>query len=300
MQVVGYAEAGATTTAQLAASRGALTTVGVDGINLTSNGAGLTAVSTESLTLLRAAHAQQKKAELLIGNFDDAIGDFSPAIGHRLLESSAHIASVVNDLAADVKAQGWDGVTVDLESLTGKDTPGLTSFVSRLNSSLGTGKSVSICLMATPDGYAAEGYDLTGLGAAADHIVLMAYDQHGPTWSNAGPVGGQPWVIASLKPVLTSIPAAKVQLGIAGYGYTWPKSGAGSQLSDAGARAIVKQDGATPYWDATQLEWHATLSSGTVIWWSDARTYAARVTYARSVHLGGVAVWSLGLSDALR
>jgi len=89
-QAVGYADAGSTTTTQVAASRGVLTTVTVDGVNLTSNGGGLTAVSAESLALLKAAHAQKKKAELLVGNFDGSIGDFSPAIGDRLLGSAAH------------------------------------------------------------------------------------------------------------------------------------------------------------------------------------------------------------------
>lgn len=299
-QVVGYAEAGSTTAKQVAASRGVLTTVGVDGVNLTSNGAGLTAVSTDALALLQTAHTQKKKAELLVGNFDSSIGDFSPAIGDRLLGSPAHITGVVDKLAAEVKTHGWDGITVDLESLTDKHPAGLTALVSTLNTRLGAGKSVSICLMATLDDYAAEGYNLKGLGEAADHVVLMAYDQHGPTWSKAGPVGGQPWVAASLKPVLQAVPPAKVQLGVAGYGYTWPKTGDGTQLSDAEARALVKKAGAHAAWDATQLEWRATLSNGTTIWWSDAKTYAARTAYAARLHLGGIAVWSLGLSDSLR
>lgn len=299
-QVVGYAEAGSTTTAQLAASRGVLTTVGVDGVNVTSDGAGLTPVSRESLALLRAAHAQKKKAELLVGNFDGTLGDFSPTIGDRLLGSPTHITTVVNTLASEVKAHGWDGVTVDLESLSARNPGGLTDFVAKLAGRLGADKSISICLMATTDGYGAEGYDLKGLGKAADHVVLMGYDQHGPTWTGAGPVGGQPWVAQTLAPLLNAIPAAKVQLGVAGYGYTWPKHGDGTQLSDADARAVVKKNGAEAVWDATQLEWHATLPNGTVIWWSDAKTLALREAFAAKNHLGGVAVWSLGLSDPLR
>ena len=140
-QAVGYAEAGSTTTTQVAASRGVLTTVTVDGVNLTSNGGGLTAVSAESLALLKAAHAQKKKAELLVGNFDGSIGDFSPAIGDRLLGSAAHITGVVDKLTAEVTTHRWDGITVDLENLTDKHPAALTSLVSMLNAKLGLGKS---------------------------------------------------------------------------------------------------------------------------------------------------------------
>jgi spore germination protein YaaH len=42
---------------------------------------------------------------------------------------------------------------------------------------------------------------------------------------------------------------------------------------------------------------HATLHDGTVVWWSDARTFALRRAYAAKLHLGGLALWSLGLSD---
>lgn len=298
--VVGYAEAGSTTTAQIAASRGVLATVGVDGVNVTSSGAGVTPVSTDARRLLTTAHAQRKKAELLVGNFDGDLGDFSSAVADRLLGSPAHIATVVDRVASEVEARGWDGVTVDLESLTDRHPAGLTDLVTHLKKRLGPSKSVSVCLMATTGDYASEGYDLTGLATAADHVVLMAYDQHGPTWTKAGPVGGQPWVEATLSQLLKRVPASKVQLGVAGYGYTWPKRGHGDQLSDAGARALVRKDGASAIWSPTQLEWHATLSNGTVVWWSDDKTFAERKAYAEELHLGGLAVWSLGLTDPLK
>lgn len=299
VQVVGYAESGATTTAQLDASKGALTTVGVDGINVTADGTSVTDVSDEALALLKDAHKRSTKAELLVGNFDSDLGDFSPAIGDVLLGSSANIDAVTDALAADVKQQGWDGITVDLESLTDKHASGLTRFVSELNTKLGQGKSVSVCLMATTDGYAELGYDLAPLGRAADHVVLMAYDQHGPGWSGPGAIGGLPWVKESLAPLRKAIPSSKLQLGIAGYGYTWPKKGDGEQLSVAAARAAVKRDGAAAVWSGPQAEWHATLSDGTVIWWSDGKSYRMRLAYAKHLHLAGVAVWSLGLADPL-
>ncbi|MDQ0744726.1 spore germination protein YaaH [Clavibacter sp. B3I6] len=188
---------------------------------------------------------------------------------------------------------------MDLESLTGAHPTGLTRLVSGLKAALGPARSVSVCLMATTGDYRPLGYDLAALGRAADHVVLMAYDQHGPTWSGAGAVGGMPWVKAALEPVRKAVPAARIQLGIAGYGYTWPRTGEGRQLSDQGARDLVASQRAKAVWSVPQQEWHATLRDGTTVWWSDARSYDARVALAKQRGLGGVAVWSLGLSDPL-
>ncbi|WP_317232915.1 glycosyl hydrolase family 18 protein [Clavibacter capsici] len=297
--VVGYAEGGSTPVSRLDASAAALTSVVVDGVNVTTDGRAVSAPSPEAIRLLGQAHARGERVELLVGNYDEALGDFSTGISDALLGSTANVDRVVRQLAAEVSTRGWDGITVDLESLSGAHPAGLTRLVSGLEAALGSDRSVSVCLMATTGDYRPLGYDLPALGRAADHVVLMAYDQHGPTWSGAGPVGGMPWVKAVLAPVRKAVPAARIQLGIAGYGYTWPRTGEGRQLSDQGARDLVAAQRAKPVWSVPQQEWRATLRDGTVVWWSDARSYDARVALARQLGLGGVAVWSLGLSDPL-
>jgi spore germination protein len=303
--VTAYAEAGGTSAKQVAAS--AFTTLGVDGVNLTADGTGITDVDPTALALLARAHDRGTRAELLVGNFNADLGDFDDATAETMFDSTANTASVVAALKAEVDTHGWDGITVDLEGLnswgadghTRDDNAGLARFVHELKTALGQ-KQVSICLTATPNhDYANYGYDLASIAGDADHIVLMAYDQHGPTWSRPGPIGGLPWVKQSLAGLLSGVPAAQVQLGIAGYGYSWPHGRTGRQSSDAAARALVKKHHATAHWDATQKEWHATFRDSSRIWWSDARSYVARVTLAKSLGLGGVAVWSLTLSDPL-
>ena len=98
--------------------------------------------------------------------------------------------------------------------------------------------------------------------------------------------------------VLRAVPRAKVTLGVAGYGYAW-RPHSNYQLSDARARALVTADRATSRFDAAVGEWTATLSDGSTLWWSDARSYQLRATLARELRLRGLAVWSLGLSDPI-
>jgi len=303
--ITGYADTSGTTNKQLVASAGAMTEVGIDGVSLTADGAGISAPDASARRLLVKTHALHLKASLLFSNWSNSIGDFSDALAEKMFDSPSHIKSVVAALSREVTKDGWDGVTIDLESLnqwgaaghTRDDNAGLASFVTALRAALGS-HSLSICLTATTGSYEDLGYNIPTLAKNVDHLALMAYDQHGPTWSKAGPIGGYPWVKASVASLRKSAPASLIQLGIGQYGYTWPTHGTGTTYSDAAARALVKRKDGHAVWSSTQQEWHATLS-GETIWWSDFRSYRSRLALAQSLHLGGVAVWSLGEGDPL-
>ena len=302
LAVTGYIEQGSAAAA-IDRRAAALSTVGVDGVNLANTGGTVTVVEGSARSLLQHAHADGLRGELLFGNYDNAIGDFSPRTAANLLHSARNIRIVAAQLTTFVTAQGWDGITVDLESLDGTDRAGLVNFVTTLRADLPAGRSLSIDVGAATSlsDYAANGYDLTRLGHVVNRVVLMAYDQHGP-WSQPGPIGALDWQRQSLAVLLTRVNAATVDLGIAGYGYTWPTGSAlhrGTSLSDAQARRLTRRRGARVRWVGASGEWTATLTNGTVLWWSDARSYRLRLALARRFRLHGVAVWQLASSDPL-
>ena len=94
----------------------------------------------------------------------------------------------------------------------------------------------------------------------------MTYDLHGPTWSGPGAIGDLRWQRRSLDAALERVPAGKLDLGVAGYGYTWPEVGTGTSLTVRQARRMVEDDGVTPQWREDEGEWTATLGNGTVLW----------------------------------
>ena len=308
LAVTGYVEAQSTTATTLKKRSAKLTSVGIDGVNFTSDGSGITEVTPEAYALLKQAHRQKDTAELLVGNYDDSFGDFSPQVAAALLSSPTNMESTANALVAEVAEHGWDGIQVDLESLESiveadpSYTDAVTTYLAILRAKLdgvSTRKTLSTAIMATTGDYRDLGYDPAGIAKSTTSIVLMAYDQHGPWDPTVGPVGGMPWVKATLATLLRSVPASEVQLGIAGYGYSWPKKGTGRHYSPHAARALAKKDKAVVHWSGTQLERYATLKNGTRIWWSDARAVDERVTLAKKLGLRGVAVWSIGLADTL-
>ena len=288
-------------TALVDQNAGGLTTLSVAGVTLAQDGDGVSTPNAGARRLLTAAHDRDLTAELLMSNYSNAKGDFDPQRNHRLLSDPDKIDRVAGRLAGVVEDQGWDGVNVDLELVRAGDGPGLVDLVQALQDAMPAEKTVSIDISAatTADRYEQRGYRLADLAGTVDVIDLMTYDQHGPGWSGPGPIGGLPWQRASVEALLSVVPADQVQLGVAGYGYSWPRHGTGRSLGVRQARGIVHRDGATPHWRAGQGEWTARLSNGTVLWWSDRRSYAARVDLAREEGVLGLAVWRIGSADTL-
>ncbi|WP_159440879.1 glycosyl hydrolase family 18 protein [Jatrophihabitans endophyticus] len=279
-------------------SRAAITTVGVDGVVLRASGASVTAPDRGAERQRRRAHHDQLRAELLVSNYSDAVGDFAEPVAHRLLASAAHRRAVVRALVRDVTRRGWDGISVDLEALAPRDTTGLTAFVRALQRALPRRAtlSISISTAASRAGYRRMGYDLRALGRAVDRVMLMAYDQHGPWEDTPGPIGALGWQRKGIAAARHTVPRAKLDLGVAGYGYAW-RPHSNDQLSVAQARTRA---GSRARFDEASGEWTARLADGSTLWWSDRRSWQLRVKLARTLGLHGLALWVLGRADPLR
>lgn len=277
----------------------ALSTVSVAGVRLTGPGT-VSAVDPAALDQLVAAHRDRLRAELLVSNWSSRINNFSERLAFRSLRRPKAIARVAAALAGEVRAGGWDGVTVDIESLVPRDRAGLVSLMSALRATLPRRATLSVTVSnhTAAAGFDANGYDLAGLGASSNRVILMAYDEHGPWEHTPGPIGALWWQRAGLSVLLQSVPARKVDLGVAAYGYGWRRHKTFA-LSDAQARALVARSDATARYIAPIGEWTARLRNGSTIWWSDARSLAVRARLARGLHLHGLAIWSLGQSDPI-
>lgn len=296
--VEGYGVASAATLTALQRDRSAIDLVGISGVSLTPEGEGVAASSNEALAIAARAKKDGKKSELLVNNIDPDKGDFSGAIATKMLSSAENRSFVISGLASEVEHGGYDGIGLDLEYLSAQNADDLVSFVTELRAALPERATISIAVMAetSPAAYESAGYDLKSLEPLVDRFVVMAYDEHGSGFSSAGPVGGLPWAKQVVAALTSVVSAKKVDLGVAGYGYSWTTSGGGGVLSPAAAR---KKAGSRASWVAAQGEWTAKLQNGTVLWWSDGRSLTVRSNYAKSIGLHGVALWQLTTGDPI-
>ncbi|WP_168929565.1 glycosyl hydrolase family 18 protein [Nocardioides sp. GY 10127] len=285
----------------------ALSTVTVASIGLTASGDGLATPSKSVRAglrrLRRTAHAEGLSAQLILSNYREPVG-FDARAQHRLLHHPAHRAAVASSAARTVRRAGWDGLNVDLERVRAADAAGLVSLLRELRGALPSTAALTVDVSARTSlrSYRAAGYRLRRIAGIVDVVQLMAYDQHGPTWTGPGPVGSLVWQRAALRAARRAVPARRLDLGVAGYGYTWPPESSGrtgTSISPASARRRVERAGVTPRWHRRDGEWSATLPGGTVLWWSDARSVDARLALAARRGLHGVALWRLGTADPL-
>ena len=278
-----------------------LATLSVAGVTLTANGRSVSSPDAGTTRLAATAHDHGLRAELLVSNFSNKLGAFDSRAAARLLRHPDRVQAVASMMAGFVADQGWDGVQVDLEALSKPDGDGLLMLVQELQARMPPEKTVSIAVSASTEAreYVRRGYQLPALGSAVDTLALMTYDQHGPSWSGPGPIGARSWQKQALATVLEQVPVEKVDLGVAGYGYTWPRDGTGHTVTVKQARRLVSSDGARATWRPGPAEWTARLSNGTVLWWSDGRSYEKRIEMAEKAGVHGLALWRLGSADPL-
>ncbi|MGE5612654.1 MAG: glycosyltransferase [Bacillota bacterium] len=247
------------------------------------------------------AHINGAHAELIVSNFDG--NDFNPKLAMQVLANPTVRQTLVTNLVSQVQATSpdWDGIVLDLENLPASAAPYYPMLVSELRSSLDQipGKVhrpriyVAIPAVDQPNASDIVGYAPRRMGQLADRVIWMAMDQHS-VGSSAGPVGGLPWVTSSLDYLLTQVPAKKVLLSIAGYGYKWPPHGDATSVRAADLGRFLHRSGAVGGWDATQAEDHYRLVDGSQIWFSNASSFQIRAKLAVDRGLAGVAIWRLG------
>ena len=136
------------------------------------------------------------------------------------------------------------------------------------------------------------------IGDCLPSPTLRDLQRSQPSWSKPGPVGGLPWATITLDSRLaTGVPVAQIDLGVAGYGYSWPGNGSDDrQLSDNSPGTPAND---LARWNPTETEWTPAFPDDTVVWWSDSRSLSERRALVLSGTVYGLAVWELSLTDPL-
>jgi spore germination protein len=216
-----------------------------------------------------------------------------------ILRGAALRAQSVAELRALAIADGYAGFNIDFENLNNVDEAGLDSFITELAAALHPlGKKVIVDVgprTSNANGYHVYNYQV--LGQVADEVVLMAYDDH-DIGSAPGPVAPLGWVQSIVNYARQEMPAQKILLGLAVYGYNWSSNGTTVELHDNQVAPLANAEGVPITWSSTDAEstFSYTASNGTVhqVWFEGSQSDAVRIALATQDHLGGVAIWRLG------
>lgn len=211
----------------------------------------------------------------------------------------------VEALVEAANQPGVGGIDLDYESLPAETRSAFSGFLRELAAALGAeGRSLTVTVHAKTEEPGAspgsQAQDWRAIAAAADEVRVMAYD-HSWSESEPGPVAPLPWVEEVLRFATQQMPAEKVFLGLATYGYDWPEGRPADDVAWADVREILAANDVDEAWDEeAAAPWFSYAdASGTqhTVWYENARSLQAKIDLARQYEVGGVFIWKAGGED---
>lgn len=226
-----------------------------------------------------------------------------PALAASVLGDPERRARHVAAIHDTVRARGYDGIDINYENMAADLRGAFTVFIRDLADLLhAEGRLLAVTLQPKTGepggGNGSAALDYAAIGAVADLVRVMAYDYSWET-SGPGPVAPLPWVEQVVRYAAAQIPPARLQLGVALYGYEWAAGAGTSRMWDE-LDAIAREHGAEIRWDPqARSPWFEYDADGrrVVVWFEDADSLAYKLDLVRRFGLAGLAAWRLGGED---
>jgi cellulose synthase/poly-beta-1,6-N-acetylglucosamine synthase-like glycosyltransferase/peptidoglycan/xylan/chitin deacetylase (PgdA/CDA1 family)/spore germination protein YaaH len=202
-------------------------------------------------------------------------------------------------------SDSYRGLMVDFEAFPKKGQPGFIALLQELSDDLHA-KGMKLYVAAPSHN---DEWDYAAVGAAADGVILMNYDEHYPG-GPSGPVASQDWFLANLQSARKAIPQEKLICAIANFGYDWVQKPAKGKLPpgekdqnqtvqqawlaarDSDEDVDFDDDSLNPH--ISYLDEHNLQHD---IWFLDGVTALNQMRAAQSVGIKTFALWRLGAED---
>lgn len=216
---------------------------------------------------------------------------------HELLFSEKNRSRLLGNIMERVENDGYDGVNIDFELMAASDGYLLTTFLRELKAAMGE-HTLSVAVYARTSGdYLPTPYEYAKIGQIVDQVVVMAYDYHNNT-SAPGPVAPLWWDEQVVDYMCSQIPAEKILLGIATYGYDWPAGKYGSNATVQNLAVLKQRYTLVGGFDEGSMSPHYSYwdENGVLhqIWLENEQSLRAKVNLAKAKNLGGISFWRIG------
>ena len=250
----------------------------------------------------------------------DANADIMPLVSNQnfsqpgintFLHAPAAQDKLIASLIAEAQDKKYIGYQYDFEHIPSYDRDLYSAFVAKsapLFHNAGLKLSVAIApihsenpndLPATSWQNWTGAFDYSSIGASADFVSVMAYDDA----LSVGPTASIPWITQVANYTLAHIPANKVSFGIPFYAWV-RNTNTGKRVSIVGYPALASMLDNGTYiskgWsDALGVPWVTYKIKGRVLtaWYEDSDSFSKKMDLIQSDHMAGYSVWALGLED---
>ena len=223
---------------------------------------------------------------------------------HKTLVATSTRQHLVHKVVEEALAFGVDGINVDIERF---DDPkdgtyvkdAYIQFVRELSIECRKNGLVLSVDIPVPYHYNSR-YNVAELGAVADYVIIMGYDEHGTGSKTVGPVASLPYVTDGLNLTTEVVPSKKVINALPFYVRFWTTKGVEVSNRDWGMSAVkslLKEYDMETKWDEAAGQNYARAEKNGVVyemWLEDIDAVLAKINVMKKYDLGGVAAWRLG------
>lgn len=222
---------------------------------------------------------------------------------HEVLKNTAQRDALINNLVADCKRFGIDGINVDFEQVAPKTESHYIQFIRELSVACHKNDLVVSVDNYVPTAYTAF-YNREEQGRFVDYVVIMGYDEHAGNSEVAGSVASLGFVEQGIADTLEEVEAAKVINGIPFYSRGWATTEGEvsvKTLTMSGQKQFIKDHGIEVSWDEECGQYYGgnTVDGTTYeIWMEDAESLREKLAVMNQHDIAGVAQWKLGLETS--
>ena len=241
---------------------------------------------------------------------------FSADIMNTILHDDNVQNLIIEKLIAEAKTNNYIGWQFDFEKIHSSNRDAYSSFVEKTAQRFhGENLKLSVAVITRvtenaadlPAGswdYWAGVFDYKRIGAAADFVTIMTYDDP----YSIGPVARLSWVKQVVTHMKKFIPASKISLGIPTYGWVWDmdtNTRIKSVPYDKYLQLVVnKKFNKKGYDKKLETNWITYTepdAQGIMrhykLWYEDKQSFTLKYNYAKSQKLRGVSIWVMGMED---
>jgi spore germination protein len=202
---------------------------------------------------------------------------------------------IVRQISSLVRQHHYAGVDIDFEPPQTQYARDLTAFIIDLKDFLPHHTAIYLDIVPASGG----AYDFARLNREVTAYVVMSYDQH-DSGSTPGPVAATDWAEAKITRLLQFIPADRLDMGLAWYGYDW--LGGTTHAETLPISAIPSALATRAHYDPSSQEMTASYTDDRGLlhtaWWETPQGLASKIQWGKAHHLRGFAVWRLGYQNA--
>jgi spore germination protein YaaH len=283
--------------ANVLANTQGLNTISPTWFSVTDNSGTISSLADENY--VNQAHGMGLEVWGLIDNFSKT------ADTTTFLADTQARANIINQLMAQADAVGLDGINLDFETITEDQGPHYVQFVRELSIACRNKGLVFSIDNPVPMPYTTH-YNRKEQGIVADYVIIMGYDEHYASGSEAGSVASLDFVKNGILDTLKEVPAQKVINAIPFYTRVWIEPYGGGNLTSEvlgmdGTTNYIAEKGMDAYWDESVGQTVATLEGDDglyTIWVEDEQSIAEKMKLIQQNQLAGVAEWKLGFERA--